>query len=130
MKGYITYNSIINEDFLVILVYEDCPCYYPIRQLLDLDPTGKENVGGLLLGTKVIFIDGEMCQETNLTWDHLAAIEAHEIAHSMLGHDKFAGIKEEREADELGYKLLIEKTLPGAAEILKERIKGYEEKGN
>jgi len=118
--GIIAYNSKINPDFQVFVVYNDSAQYSEIREYLtELN----NSIGALMIGTKSIFIDGERIADDNIDSDQLLAIEAHEIAHSMLGHE--AGIDEqsEKEADLLGMALLSIDGYERAKSILGDRMK-------
>ena len=80
------------------------------------------SIGALWVGTKNIFIDGEAITDDNIDQDHLLAIEAHEIAHSMLNHDAGVDEQSEKEADLFGIALLEMSGMQRAASILKERM--------
>ena len=81
------------------------------------------SIGALWVGTKNIFIDGEAISDNNIDQDHLLALEAHEIAHSMLGHESGVDEQSEKEADLFGIALLEMMGLQRAASILKDRMK-------
>ena len=119
-QSMISYQSTINPDFTVIVVYKEYERYKEIKDSLE---KMNNSIGVLWVGTKNIFIDGEAIAEQEIDRDQLLAIEAHEIAHSMLNHE--AGIDEnsEKEADLLGIALLELSDFERAASFLKDRIK-------
>jgi Zn-dependent peptidase ImmA (M78 family) len=67
---------------------------------------------------KLVFIDGgrELSKNT-LKW-----IEAHEVAHIILGHKKEKDSNDEIEADTLAYKLLIGNGYHKAAQLVKNKF--------
>jgi hypothetical protein len=116
----VAYASKINPEFTVFVVYKEHEGYKTIKESLE---SMNNSVGALWVGTKNIFIDGELIADLNIDQDHLLALEAHEIAHSMLGHE--AGIDEqsEKEADLLGMALLSIDGYDRAKSILGDRMK-------
>jgi hypothetical protein len=116
----VAYASKINPEFTVFVVYKEHEGYKTIKESLE---SINGSVGALWVGTKNIFIDGELIADLNIDQDHLLALEAHEIAHSMLGHE--AGIDEqsEKEADLLGMALLSIDGYDRAKSILGDRMK-------
>ena len=116
----ISYASKINPEFTVFILYKEHEGYKTIKESLE---KMNNSIAALWVGTKNIFIDGEALADDNIDHDHLTAIEAHEIAHSMLGHG--AGIDEtsEKEADLFAIALLSMSGFDRAAEHLKLRLK-------
>lgn len=116
----VAYASKINPEFTVFVIYKEHEGYKTIKESLQ---SMNNSVGALWVGTKNIFIDGELIADLNIDQDHLLALEAHEIAHSMLGHE--AGIDEqsEKEADLLGMALLSIDGYERAKSILGDRMK-------
>lgn len=116
----VVYNSVINPEYQVFVVFKDSEHYASISDTLK---SLNNSIGALWVGTKNIFVDGERALAEKLTPDHLVAIEAHEIAHSMLNHK--AGIDEqsEKEADLLAIALLETFGYRQAATFVKERMK-------
>jgi len=84
MEGIIAYNSVINPEYQIFVVYSDSDEYQSIKAALQ---SMNNSIGALWVGTKNIFVDGERLVDESIDTDQLLAIEAHEIAHSMLGHD-------------------------------------------
>lgn len=118
--GLVAYNSKINPDFQVFVVYSDSTEYSNIKEYLtELN----NSIGALMTGTKNIFIDGERIADDNIDSDQLLAIEAHEIAHSMLGHEGGVDETAEKEADLLAISILDMDGYERAASFLKDRIK-------
>lgn len=119
-QSMVSYQSTISPDFTVFVIYKEHDRYKEIKDSLE---KMNNSIGVLLVGTKNIFIDGEAVAEQEIDRDQLLAIEAHEIAHSMLTHE--AGIDEqsEKEADLLGIALLEMSGLQRAASFLKDRMK-------
>lgn len=81
--------------------------------------------------SKTIYVDGVQLEQQNLTHDHLLAIEAHEISHSILNHNssnrEFAEYDErqEREADWMGVRILDQMGYSAAAQILEDRYEDH-----
>lgn len=118
--GIVSFSSRINPRFSVLIVYKEALNYAIVREkLTELD----NSVGAILVGANVIIMDGERIQEEGLNDFHLLAIEAHEIAHDMLGHEGERNQTHEDEADELGIKILDSLKRKEAADLLRERMK-------
>jgi len=115
----VAYTSKINPEFNVFVVYKEYEGYKTIKDSLE---KMNNSIGVLWVGTKNIFIDGEAITDDNIDQDHLLAIEAHEIAHSMLNHDAGVDEQSEKEADLFGIALLEMSGMQRAASILKERM--------
>jgi Zn-dependent protease with chaperone function len=115
----VAYTSKINPEFNVFVVYKEYEGYKTIKDSLE---KMNNSIGALWVGTKNIFIDGEAITDDNIDQDHLLAIEAHEIAHSMLNHDAGVDEQSEKEADLFGIALLEMSGMQRAASILKERM--------
>ena len=120
MEGIIAYNSVINSEYQIFVVYSDSDEYQSIKAALQ---SMNNSIGALWVGTKNIFVDGERLVDENIDTDQLLAIEAHEIAHSMLGHDAGVDEQSEKEADLFAIALLDMDKHTRAAEFLKDRMK-------
>lgn len=120
--GIVAYNSKVNPDFQVFVVYNDSVQYSEIREYLT---KLNDSIGALMIGTKNIFIDGERVTDENIDSDQLLAIEAHEIAHSMLGHEGGVDEASEKEADLLAVALLDMDGHERAAGFLKDRLNEF-----
>lgn len=116
----VAYASKINPEFTVFVVYKEHEGYKTIQESLQ---NMNNSVGALWVGTKNIFIDGEAIADLNIDQDHLLALEAHEIAHSMLGHEAGVDEQSEKEADLLGMALLSIDGYERAKSILGDRMK-------
>ena len=67
----------------------------------------------------LVFIDGgKKFSRNTLKW-----IEAHEVAHIILGHKKEKDANDEIEADTLAYKLLVGNGYYKAAQLIKNKFK-------
>jgi len=77
------------------------------------------------LGSKQMLIDGDALAE--LSDDHLLAIEAHEVSHGRLLHCSrdIGRTTQEKEADWLAHKTLLEMNLMTPATILSQRYKEH-----
>ena len=120
MEGIIAYNSVINPEYQIFVVYSDSDEYQSIKAALQ---SMNNSIGALWVGSKNIFVDGERLVDENIDTDQLLAIEAHEIAHSMLGHDAGVDEQSEKEADLFAIALLDMDKHTRAAEFLKDRMK-------
>jgi hypothetical protein len=120
MEGIIAYNSVINPEYQIFVVYSDSDEYQSIKAALQ---SMNNSIGALWVGTKNIFIDGERLVDESIDTDQLLAIEAHEIAHSMLGHDSGVDEQSEKEADLFAIALLDMDKHTRAASFLKDRMK-------
>ena len=112
------YQSIINSDYTVHIVYKENPGYKDIKESLD----SIKSVGALWVGTTNIFIDGESIIDNNIDQDQILALEAHEIAHSVLQHEAGTDEQSEKEADLFAITLLDMDGHHRASEYLKERL--------
>jgi hypothetical protein len=119
-QSIISYPSTLNTEFTVIVLYKENEQYKDIKDSLE---KMNNSIGALWIGSKKIFIDGEAIAEQNLDKDHLLAIEAHEIAHSMLNHEAGVDENSEKEADLFGIALLELSGFNRAASFLKDRLK-------
>jgi hypothetical protein len=119
-EGIVSFGSRIDPRFKVLVIYKESMTYPLIKESLDfLD----NSIGALIPGQEIIIIDGERVQEEGLTDDHLLAIEAHEIAHEILGHEGERNQTHEEEADELAIQILDSFSRKEAAALLRERVK-------
>ena len=116
----VAYQSAINPDFTVFVVYKEHEGYNGIKESLK---KMNNSIGALWIGTKNIFMDGEAISDDAIDRDHLLAIEAHEIAHSMLGHTAGVDEQSEKEADLFAIALLDMDGHKRAALYLKDRLK-------
>ena len=112
------YQSIINSNYTVHIVYKENPRYKDIKESLDLI----KSVGALQIGTTNIYIDGESIIDQDIDQDQILALEAHEIAHSVLQHAPGMDEQAEKEADLFAITLLDMDRHYRASEYLKQRL--------
>jgi len=77
--------------------------------------------GAYLHGHDILLIDGG----AGLTTDQLKAVEAHEAAHAILGHQQFRNEQFEKEADELAIEMLQTKGYDNSAQLLISRLDSF-----
>ena len=119
-EGIVSFGSRIDSRFKVLVIYKESVAYSLVKSsLADLD----NSIGALIPGQEIILIDGERVNEEGLSDNHLLAIEAHEIAHEMLGHEGERNQDHEEDADELAIKILDSFSRKEAAALLRERVK-------
>ena len=119
MKGLVAAKSKIDSSFKMFVLYSEHEKYAS-----DFAPIFKSHgLGFLMPGKKEIYIDGEAFK--GLSYDHLLAIQAHEIAHYRLKHRGTYSKKQELEADVEGHKILVDGNYTKAASILRKRIKDH-----
>lgn len=114
-----SYQSKIDPSYTVSILFKTHDLYNDIKVQLD---NVNNSIAALQIGTKNILIDGEEVLKLNLTQDDIYAIEAHEIAHSVIGHGPGTDEESEKEADLLGIALLEINGLMTAAEVLKDKL--------
>jgi hypothetical protein len=112
------YQSIINPDYTIHIVYKENAGYKDIKDSLD----SIKSVGALWIGTTNIFIDGESIIDNNIDQDQILALEAHEIAHSLLNHAAGMDEQSEKEADLFAITLLDMDGHYRASDYLKQRL--------
>lgn len=116
------WKSEIDPSWTILVVWPHDEIYATAEKLFDKLGTAFAD-----MNSKTVFIDGAQVKDQNLTDDHLLAIEAHEISHSLLGHaesDRSANYDErqEQEADWLAIRLLDQMGHGVAASLLEERF--------
>lgn len=119
-QAIVSYNSVINSQYQVFVVFKESEQYAALTEMLT---SMNNSIGALWVGTKNIFIDGERVLEEQIDKDQLIAIEAHEIAHSMLNHEGGLNTQSEKEADLLAIALLETFGYRRSAQFIKDRIK-------
>lgn len=119
MSKPISYNSEFLPEITITVVFSDSPQYE------NLIPFFEEYGYGFLVPNKnLVVIDGENILE-NFDSDVLKFIEAHEIAHIMLGHDGPRNNEEELDADLGAFILLNNK---GKQESIKHLLDNFEDR--
>lgn len=119
MSKPISYNSEFLPEITIAVVFSDSPQYE------NLIPFFEEYGYGFLVPNKnLVVIDGENILE-NFDSNVLKFIEAHEIAHIMLGHDGPRNNEEELDADLGAFILLNNK---GKQESIKHLLNNFEDR--
>jgi len=105
------YNSEWDKNIVVAVIDDGDYQYQTIAPLFN-----EYGYGFVLPEQKLIFIDG--------SYDtiHQKLIEAHEVAHIILGHKKEKDSNDEIEADTLAYKLLVGYGYHKAAQLVKNKF--------
>ena len=116
----ITYKSKIDPSYTVFIVYKEYEHYNVVKEMLT---RSQDSIAVLQIGTKNIYVDGEIISEDMYTEDHLLAIEAHEIAHSILGHVTGVNVSSEKEADLFATLMLRNRNMTEAADLLIDRLR-------
>lgn len=101
-QDIISYKSIFLDDVNISVIFKENENYDMMTRLFD-----KYGFGFYYPKTKTIMIDGELFVDTDLTFDDLRFVEAHEVSHLILGHT--GGIRydeDEIDADLMAYLLL------------------------
>jgi Zn-dependent protease with chaperone function len=119
------WKSEIDPRWTILVLWPEDELYGNVAKIFDRLGTAFAD-----LNSKTVFIDGVQVENQNLTQDHLLAIEAHEISHSVLNHhgsNRLAQYDErqEREADWLAIRILDQLGFGKASAILEERYKNY-----
>jgi len=106
-QDIISYQSIFLDDVKITVIFKENQNYDTLHSLFD-----KYGFGFYYPKLKTIIIDGEIFVDSELDMDDLRFVEAHEIAHLMLGHtggDRYD--EDEIDADLAAYLLLNRKGL-------------------
>lgn len=113
----LAFNSEFIPEIEISIVLSEHPQYE------DLIPMFKEyGYGFMIPGKNIIVIDGEQLVKDNSS-DLLKFIEAHEIAHIIIGHNGPRNSNDELEADLGAYILLSKKDKPNAIKLLLKNFK-------
>ena len=99
----IEYNSEFLTDVIVVVVFNDDPLYSQVKPFFN-----EYGFGFMVPGKNLMIIDGEILVDEPDAKDILKFIEAHEVAHILLGHDGPRNDKDEIDADLKALDLLIE----------------------
>jgi hypothetical protein len=113
----ISFRSQIDGNFIVSIVYRE---YEKYNNLMKVMERIGDSIAILNLKDNHIFIDGESLKDLEI--DHLIAIQAHEICHSVLKHPEGVSDEYEIEADLGAIYLLDYIGYPNASILLKERL--------
>ena len=112
MSQPLSYNSEFLPEITVAVVFGDNPQYQQLKSMFD-----EYGYGFMVPNKNLVIIDGENILE-NFNVDLLKFIEAHEIAHVILGHDGPRSEDEELDADLGAYLLLKEKEYINSIKLL------------
>jgi len=108
------YNSEWDTNIVVAIVDDLDYQYQTLAPLFN-----EYGYGVVLPEQKLVFIDGgKKLNKNTLKW-----IEAHEVAHIILGHKKEKDANDEIEADTLAHKLLVGNGYHKAAQLVVDRFK-------
>ena len=105
------YNSEWDKNIVVAVIDEGDYQYQTMAPLFN-----EYGYGFVLPEQKLIFIDGSH-NEVHQKW-----IEAHEVAHIILGHKKEKNPTDEIEADRLAYHLLVGKGYIQSAKLVVDKF--------
>jgi len=106
--------SNIDKQFKMMIIYRSHPKYK------HFEPFFKQHGYAFLqIPANTIWIDGQAIE--SLSKDQFLAIQAHEIAHSVLQHKGHYTAVQEREADVAGIAILNALKYDKASKILKDR---------
>lgn len=101
-QDIISYQSIFLNDVNISIIFKENENYDIMTRLFD-----KYGFGFYYPKTKTIMIDGELFVDTDLTFDDLRFVEAHEVSHLILGHTGGNRYDEDEiDADLMAYLLL------------------------
>ena len=101
-QDIISYKSIFLDDVNISVIFKENENYDIMTRLFD-----KYGFGFYYPKTKTIMIDGELFVDTDLTFDDLRFVEAHEVSHLILGHTGGNRYDEDEiDADLMAYLLL------------------------
>ena len=117
MSQPLSYNSEFLPEITVAVVFGDNPQYQQLKSMFD-----EYGYGFMVPNKNLVIIDGENILE-NFNVDLLKFIEAHEIAHVILGHDGPRSEDEELDADLGAYLLLKEKEYINSIKLLLKNFK-------
>jgi hypothetical protein len=114
---------IYDSEFLphvqIAIVFEENPQYKDLKPLFD-----EYGYGFMVPGKHLVIIDGEQFVN-NFSADVLKFIEAHEIAHIIMGHDGPRSEEDEMDADLGAYILLKRK---GKTDSIKTLLKHFKDR--
>jgi hypothetical protein len=102
---------------IVVVVFNDDPLYSQVKPFFN-----EYGFGFMVPGKNLMIIDGEILVDEPDAKDILKFIEAHEVAHILLGHDGPRNNKDEIDADLKALDLLIEKGYDKSIKILLDKF--------
>ncbi len=113
----IEYNSEFLTDVIVVVVFNDDPLYSQVKPFFE-----EYGFGFMVPGKNLMIIDGEILVDEPDAKDILKFIEAHEVAHILLGHDGPRNDKDEIDADMMALNLLVGKGYDKSISILLDKF--------
>jgi len=113
----IEYNSEFLTDVIVVVVFNDDPLYSQVKPFFN-----EYGFGFMVPGKNLMIIDGEILVGEPDAKDILKFIEAHEVAHILLGHDGPRNDKDEIDADMMALNLLVGKGYDKSISILLDKF--------
>ncbi len=108
------FKSEFNKDIVVSIIGKDDALYVLLKPLFE-----SYGFGFMMPGKGIIFIDGSIGLNKHI----LKLVEAHEIAHFILGHSEAHNPNDEMDADRLAYQMLDGKGYVKAAQLCKNKFK-------
>ena len=118
-QSELTFPSDLDPRFTVAIIFPESDKYSMVSPLFSI-----MGAAFLLHDRNIIVVDGEVVESDWFTLDHLLVIQAHEIGHQIANHTSLSShnknLEEEKEADWLGYHLLLHKGFETAANIHRE----------
>lgn len=118
----ITMQSSLDSDWTLVITYPNDSLYVKAQPYFE-----KLGIAFANLASQTIYFDGSEVSESYFTKDHMLAVEAHEIGHSIANHkgEPYYSKRQEQEADFIGINLLVQNSLTKAATILSERFSNH-----
>jgi hypothetical protein len=117
----LSWDSVIDDNFSVFVIYPNHPSFNHLNGIY----FKLFGVAFLDFESMSIFIDGQEISKEGYTPDHIYAIEAHEIAHFILEHDRKSEMpttRQEKEADSVAIVILSYLNYHGAKDLLISRF--------
>jgi hypothetical protein len=99
-ESVLTYNSVFNNEIVVIIIFNNDAQYSVFKPHFEI-----LGYGFFMVNEKTIVIDGEAILKHG-DYNLVRFIEAHEVAHYLLGHTETHSQSDELNADILAYILL------------------------
>jgi len=106
-EGFRSYKSTFAPQVNITIVFKEYDKYKDLKSLFK-----EYGYGFYSPKTKTIVIDGEVFIDSNLTFNDLKFVEAHEISHLIMNHSGPRSDKDELDADLGAYILLKSQNLP------------------
>jgi hypothetical protein len=114
--------SNLDSSWTLVITYPNDSLYADAQPYFE-----KLGIAFANLASQTVYFDGSEVSEGYFTKDHMLAIEAHEIGHSIANHkgEPYYSKRQEQEADFIGINLLVQNSLNKAAMILSERFSNH-----